>query len=444
MIDFKWSAGKPSYKKKSDVDGNLTAYNSNRQLEIIRRLEPSDCVEILGILMNAIGTDKAEFERTVNDINSWNGKMMEGSIYKRAAHKALNSTIYRTVCYRLPATQFNPSQCKQINFSLHRNILSRMGINSKLPNAYRYAPTTMNGMGFMDTRLEQCILHIMEYIQNAGRTTLTGETLTAELELCHLHCGLSENLFDLDYNSYEFLLPESELKFLLRECHHYGILLVGDYTRPTQQRTNDFFLMDKLLESTFTKEEISKVNMCRLFLETLTVTDTTTGCGGGIDTDSYNGNRSGHRKSKFRWPRQRKPPASSWRLWKLAVDTVWSNFATHDESLGTWISDPQKAWSWYLDLATHALYQVIDGDGIMKYDELPHLQRRTRYYYTPFGERTERLPITAGPVIPVWSNNAYCCTEGQHIKRFMEYWIVWMQSLNNGSNIAFYRIMHST
>lgn len=273
MIDFKWSAGKPSYKKKSEVAGNLTAYSSDRQLEIIRRLEPSDCVEILGILMNALGTDTAEFERTVGDTNSWNKKMMEGSIYKRTAHKALNSTIYRTVCYRLPATQFNPTQCKRIDFSLYRNILSRMGINNK------YAPTTMNGMGFMDTRLEQCISHIMEYILHAGRTTLTGETLTAELELCHLHCGLSGNLFNLEYNSYDYLLPECELKFLFRQCHHYGILLVGDYDRPAKQRTNDFFLMDKLLESTFTKEEISKVNMCRLFLEAMTIADITTGCG---------------------------------------------------------------------------------------------------------------------------------------------------------------------
>lgn len=160
--------------------------------------------------MNALGTDKDEFDRTVGDINGWNSKMMEGAIYKRAAHKALNSTIYRTVCYSLPATQFTPTHCKKLDFSLHRNILSRMGINNKLPNAYRYAPTTLNGMGFMDARLEQCILHVMEYILHAGRPTLTGETLTAEIELCHLHCGLSGNLFSIDYNSYEYLLPECE------------------------------------------------------------------------------------------------------------------------------------------------------------------------------------------------------------------------------------------
>ena len=70
----------------------------------------------------------------------------------------------------------------------------------------------------MNTRLEQCTMHIMEYVLHAGRSTLSGKALQAELELCHLHCGLSSNLFQQDYESYSYLLPECELKFVLREC----------------------------------------------------------------------------------------------------------------------------------------------------------------------------------------------------------------------------------
>jgi len=189
-----------------------------------------------------------------------------------------------------------------------------MGINNKLPNAYRYTPSTHNGLSLMDTRLEQCVSHIMEYILHAGRVTLTGESIAAELELCQLHCGLDSNLFDLNYNSYSYLIPDCEVKFLLRECVHYGIKLIGEYDRPTVQRTNDFFLMSKLLDSTFTQDEISKINRCRLYMKVLTVADITTGSGESIDTDSYNGHASSHRTSKYQWPRQLKPPASCWRL----------------------------------------------------------------------------------------------------------------------------------
>ena len=30
LIDYKWTAGVPRYKKKHEVTGNLTAYNSDR------------------------------------------------------------------------------------------------------------------------------------------------------------------------------------------------------------------------------------------------------------------------------------------------------------------------------------------------------------------------------------------------------------------------------
>lgn len=99
------------------------------------------------------------------------------------------------------------------------------------------------------------------------------------------------------------------------------------------------------------------------------------------------------------------------------MDTVWSNFSTHLVALGTWTSKPHKTWKWYHDMATHALYQVRNVNDIKKYDELPHLQRWTRYHYSPFGEQTERLPITACPTLPVWSSNAYCCTEGYQLPR---------------------------
>jgi len=114
---------------------------------------------------------------------------MEGGIYKKAAHTALSSTIYRSVHYRLPATQFTPTQCIEITFRLHRQILSKMGINKRLANPYRYAPRSINGLGFIDVRLEQYISHLQEFVLHMGRDTLDGLALRAELELCQLHVG---------------------------------------------------------------------------------------------------------------------------------------------------------------------------------------------------------------------------------------------------------------
>ena len=144
---------------------------------MVQRLEPTQSVEILGVYMNAIGTDDTEYTRTTGKIDEWNTKITDGTIYKKAAHTALHSTIYRNVTYRLPATQFSPHRCTQMNFKLYRNILSKMGVNNKISNHYRYAPLSLNGLGLMDVRLEQIILHLQELILHTGRHTLNGLTI---------------------------------------------------------------------------------------------------------------------------------------------------------------------------------------------------------------------------------------------------------------------------
>ena len=223
LIDFKWIAGAPFYKSIRDEPASLVAYNSDRRLEVVKRIEPKSNVEILGVWMNAVGTDTKEYTRTTEGIDEWNGKMTDGKVFKKAASTALRTTIYRTVCYRLPATQFTPHQCQNITFKLHHKILSKMGINSRIANAYRFAPPSHNGLGLMNVRLEQFICHILEFTLHQNRDTLNGLAQRAKVELCHLYIGSQHNMWSLPYIRYQNLLPVCEIKFMLMECDYFKI-----------------------------------------------------------------------------------------------------------------------------------------------------------------------------------------------------------------------------
>ena len=191
--------------------------------------------------MNAVGSDDKEYTRTIENIEEWNEKMVAGTIQKKAATTALRSTIYRTVSYRLPATQFSPSQCSNLTRKLHHQIISKMGINKRLGNVYRFAPPSHNGLGLMNVRLEQFISHLMKFTLHNGRDTLNGLAQQAELELCYLYIGSENNIWSLPYIQYQHLLPVCEIKYMLRECDHYQISFKGDYKRPQIQRQHDFF-----------------------------------------------------------------------------------------------------------------------------------------------------------------------------------------------------------
>lgn len=144
---------------------------------------------------------------------------------------------------------------------------------------------------------------------------------------------------------------------MLRENEHYRVGIKGDYERPTAQRHLAFFLMDRLFYSPFSWADIEKINLCRLYLEVLTLADIASGDGSTVEPDYYNGQRSAQRRSRLKWPRQANPPPPAWRLWRLAIDTLWSNNREIQPPLETWLTAPIQRWTWYHDAGTNSLYE---------------------------------------------------------------------------------------
>lgn len=67
----------------------------------------------------------------------------------------------------------------------------------------------------MDIRLEQFISHVLEFTLQNNRDTLNGLVIQGEIELCHLYIGSEHNMWHLDYDKYQHLLPICELQYML-------------------------------------------------------------------------------------------------------------------------------------------------------------------------------------------------------------------------------------
>ena len=127
-----------------------------------------------------------------------------------------------------------------------------------------------------------------------------GLVTNAQVEVCQLHTGTSSHIWQVPFPTIERLISSCEVKYLLRECHHYNITLHGDYSKQSIQRTNDFFLMDHLVTSHLSSKVIRKINQCRLYLQVLTLADITTGDGCHINHHMYHGDLTTHRNSTLK------------------------------------------------------------------------------------------------------------------------------------------------
>ena len=55
------------------------------------------------------------------------------------------------------------NECKMINIQLHETYLSRIGVDSHLPLAYRYAPIQYQGLNSLDIETKQFVEKLEKY-----------------------------------------------------------------------------------------------------------------------------------------------------------------------------------------------------------------------------------------------------------------------------------------
>ena len=282
-----------------------------------KRLEPWKPIEVLGVLLALNGSDDGEFERSFNDVTGWCEKVKDSHLQPHTTYRALLGTVVKTIDYRLPATQFHKHHCAKLTTTLYKSTLPKLGISQKLPVVYRHAPITRDGLGFPDFRLQQLTLHLREILFHSNRNTLNAISFHTGLELSYLHTGFGSRLWTYDYNRFHSLLPDCEIRYLWGECHHFQITLEGDYTLPPLEREHDVILIDELIQSEqFYIKAIIQFNMCRLYLQALSLSDIVTSDGKSIEYEYFHGKRIETRGRHISWPRQSKPPAKSWRTWR--------------------------------------------------------------------------------------------------------------------------------
>lgn len=65
------------------------------------------------------------------------------------------------------------------------------------------------------------------------------------------------------------------------------------------------------------------MNRCRLYLRVFFFSDIVSGCGTCVLPDVYDGQVSDQWRSRWKWPRQPRPPPRDWRLWHIVIREVW-------------------------------------------------------------------------------------------------------------------------
>ena len=217
--------------------------------------------------------------------------------------------------------------------------------------------------------LLQVFVHIMIeklkiFLFHGDRQTQLGITFKASFEAMQVEIGSTSQFFSLKYSQYGFLTPSSWLSTLWDATSRYGVTLTPGNWTLQPPRENDSALMDAIVAChLFTINEMSDINRCRLYLRVFFLSDIVSGNGLYIIPEIVRGERFPQWQSMWKWPRQSRPPPSSWRLWNIAISEVWakSESLRLQNPLGNWIHKTHMRFQYKIDSTNNILYENNHG-----------------------------------------------------------------------------------
>ena len=128
------------------------------------------------------------------------------------------------------------------------------------------------------------------------------------------------------------------------------------------QRENDVNLMDKMIELGVGDIELRRINICRQYLQVLTLADITDENGKKINTKYF---LEKQHESSLQWAEVPRPPEITWKSWKRAIIEIFcrqksSRDLKQEYILGKWlipIEQLHKKWNFMHSEETQSIYQ---------------------------------------------------------------------------------------
>jgi hypothetical protein len=190
LVSFFWDHGQWFYTSPAWQPGTLTIPVPNGDPVIVTRHDVLDAIKVVGVTQALDGNMDAQVMVLQTKADLWGEQISKGWVPWHLARKVIDSMIWPSLRYPLPACNLTEQQGNQITKTLYCQILPSLGACRNFPLVYRYAPASLNGLALPHPYVEQGIAHIGLILTHGAIDTPTGSLLRASLEQAQLEVGI--------------------------------------------------------------------------------------------------------------------------------------------------------------------------------------------------------------------------------------------------------------
>jgi hypothetical protein len=363
--------------------GDILTQGCRKEIE---RIEPSQARTTLGIDLAPDGNTIDQTKSMHGAAVKWADAMRTGKISKMEAWIALNSTIWSTLSYPLPALNLTKKQCEYIMSPILNYALPALGNCRNFPRTMVFAPTKYLGIGIKHLHTSQEIARLKDIMLHTYKDTTTGRLYRNTTELLMLEVGLGTVLSEISYSNYSCLATNSLIKSTWNFLQNNDLDLRHDIVIQPQ-RIHDQVLMQVFTKFTQSREDILLLNRCRLFLRAYHLSDIVDGSGVYITDDAWLGRPSNNLHRTKSWPSQGCPSNGAWILWRKMIKKCFLGRGMKLRNpLGLWLP-VDSDWPWYYSTSDECLYH-FDETGWRSFSKL--ISRGKNPIFSSIGKSTSK------------------------------------------------------
>ena len=347
------------YDSVENIGAEFSVLDCNNVRTTLDQHEASVGKSTLGVYLAPNGNNNAAVEYLVGKAKAWRDLIRAGHLERREAWQAVESTIMKTVEYPLAALTLTEKECTKIMDPILSAALSKTSISKNFPRHVLYGPQDHGSLGLHSLHTTQGAIHISKLQEYLAADTITGHLFRTSIEFCKLHLGIGRNLFNLDYNTFAYLVPDCWIKHTWPFAYNNHITIKDNVTSTIPLlRDNDLYLMEAFINEGFSGITLHRINKCRLYLQVNTLSDIYNGYGNDYSTNAYQCIQDRTRPSPLIWPVQPCPDIKSIKAWRSAIRKTFPKInRLCGYTLGNWRFNNIPNWIWFYHPPTQRIFQ---------------------------------------------------------------------------------------
>ena len=253
----------------------------------IPRVESSIGMRTLGVRLSPDGFFTDEFTHRQKQALKWVRNINTAPLTREETYTAYCTMWRPSFEFPLPVTSFTKKECNILQKIFTGPFLAKMGISRTTSRVLIFGPYRYSGFALADTWVQQGLQHLHFLLGHLSYQDEVGNLLKINIDTLQLIIGLPDPPLSYSFSHITTLAPPSWVATSWEFLNDFqGTLKFNNPWHFPLDREGDCHLMTQVLERLIditspclTRSELQKFNLCRLYLQVITLSDIATSSG---------------------------------------------------------------------------------------------------------------------------------------------------------------------